>query len=94
MPWGSTANLRPALGRSHIVMTKVRIGPTADVDAFPLCMKRWVASTTNPRRVKEYTIPSVFNMAVASAVAEGVARTAHQTGVAGWCRRREVAPVW
>ena len=37
-------------------------------------------------------IPSVFNKAVAPAVAEGVARAAHATGVARRRRRREVAP--
>src|SRR5437667_29130 len=65
-------------------------------------MKRWVAGATNPRQVKgrladalaraelseEYIIPSVFNKAVAPAVAAGVARAAHATGVAR--RRRQV----
>ena len=46
-----------------------------------------------PELSEGYIIPSVFNKAVA-AVAEGVARTAHQTGVARRRRRREVAPVW
>ena len=46
-----------------------------------------------PELSEEYIIPSFFNKAVA-AVAEGVARTAHQTGVARRRRRREVAPVW
>ena len=41
----------------------------------------------------EYIIPSVFNRAVAPAVAEGVARAAHQTGVARR-RRREAIPLW
>jgi malate dehydrogenase (oxaloacetate-decarboxylating) len=41
----------------------------------------------------EYIIPSVFNKAVAPAVAEGVARAAHQTGVARR-RRREATPLW
>ena len=41
----------------------------------------------------EYIIPSVFNKAVAPAVAEGVARAAHQTGVARR-RRREAIPLW
>ena len=45
-------------------------------------------------RITNVIIPSVFNKAVAPAVAEGVARTAHQTGVARRRRRREVAPVW
>ena len=37
---------------------------------------------------EEYIIPSVFNKNVAPAVAEGVARTAHATGVARRRRRR------
>ena len=41
----------------------------------------------------EYIIPSGFNKAVAPAVAEGVARAAHQTGVARR-RRREAIPLW
>ena len=41
----------------------------------------------------EYIIPSVFNKAVAPAVAEGVARAADQTGVARR-RRREAIPLW
>jgi malate dehydrogenase (oxaloacetate-decarboxylating) len=41
----------------------------------------------------EYIIPSVFNKAVAPAVAEGVARAAHQTGVARR-QRREATPRW
>ncbi len=41
----------------------------------------------------EYIIPSVFNKAVAPAVAEGVARAAHQTDVARR-RRREAIPLW
>jgi len=39
----------------------------------------------------EYIIPSVFNKAVAPAVAEGVARAAHQTGVARRRRRLDLA---
>jgi len=41
----------------------------------------------------EYIIPSVFNKSVAPAVAEGVARAAHQTGVARR-QRREATPRW
>ena len=41
----------------------------------------------------EYIIPSGFNKAVAPAVAEGVARAAHQTDVARR-RRREAIPLW
>ena len=37
---------------------------------------------------EEYIIPSVFNKNVAPAVAEGVTRTAHATGVARRRRRR------
>jgi malate dehydrogenase (oxaloacetate-decarboxylating) len=39
----------------------------------------------------EYIIPSVFNKAVAPAVADGVARAAHQTGVARRGRRTNLA---
>jgi malate dehydrogenase (oxaloacetate-decarboxylating) len=39
---------------------------------------------------REYIIPSVFNKAVAPAVAEGVARAAHQTGVARRRRRLDL----
>lgn len=39
----------------------------------------------------EYIIPSVFNKAVAPAVAAGVARAAHETGVARRRRRMSVA---
>src|SRR6059036_1792762 len=39
----------------------------------------------------EYIIPSVFNKNVAPAVADGVARAAHETGVARRRRRREPA---
>ena len=37
----------------------------------------------------EYIIPSVFNKSVAPAVAEGVARAAHDTGMARRRRRPE-----
>ena len=39
----------------------------------------------------EYIIPSVFNKNVAPAVADGVARAAHETGTARWSRRAERA---
>ena len=39
----------------------------------------------------EYIIPSVFNKTVAPAVAAGVTRTAHETGVARRRRRMNVA---
>jgi malate dehydrogenase (oxaloacetate-decarboxylating) len=39
----------------------------------------------------EYIIPSVFNKAVAPAVAEGVARAAWETGIARRRRRVDVS---
>jgi len=64
-------------------------------DEMKLAAARALAAAVTPSELSaEYIIPSVFNKAVAPAVAEGVARTAHQTGVARRRRRREVAPVW
>ena len=40
---------------------------------------------------EEYIIPSVFNKSVAPAVAEGVARAAHETATARRRRRVDVA---
>ena len=42
---------------------------------------------------EEYIIPSVFNRNVAPAVAEGVARAAHDTGVAWRGRRLDLSRV-
>jgi malate dehydrogenase (oxaloacetate-decarboxylating) len=42
---------------------------------------------------EEYIIPSVFNKTVASAVAESVARAAHETGVARRRRRLDLAAI-
>ena len=57
-------------------------------DEMKLAAARALASAVTPGELSaEYIIPSVFNKAVAPAVAEGVARAAHQTGVAR--RRRE-----
>ncbi len=43
---------------------------------------------------EEYIIPSVFNKNVAPAVAEGVSRAAHDTGVARRRRRLDLSGVW
>ena len=51
------------------------------------------AAATPGELSAEYIIPIVFK-AVAPDVAKGVARTAHETGVARRRRRREVAAVW
>src|SRR5688500_10699234 len=55
--------------------------------------KALAAAVARSELSAEYIIPSVFNKAVAPAVAEGVARAAHQTGVARR-RRREAIPLW
>jgi malate dehydrogenase (oxaloacetate-decarboxylating) len=55
--------------------------------------KALAAAVARSELSAEYIIPSVFNKAVAPAVAEGVARAAHQTGVARR-RRREAIPHW
>ena len=55
-------------------------------DEMKLAAARALASAVAPSDLsEEYIIPSVFNKAVAPAVAEGVARAAYATGVA---RRR------
>jgi malate dehydrogenase (oxaloacetate-decarboxylating) len=55
-------------------------------DEMKLAAARAIAQAVAPGELsEEYIIPSVFNKAVAPAVAEGVARAAHATGVA---RRR------
>jgi malate dehydrogenase (oxaloacetate-decarboxylating) len=46
------------------------------------------ACVTRSELSEEYIIPSVFNKNVASAVAEGVSRAAHSTGIARRRRRR------
>jgi malate dehydrogenase (oxaloacetate-decarboxylating) len=61
-------------------------------DEMKLAAARALASAvTSSELGEEYIIPSVFNKAVAPAVAEGVARAAHATGVAQR-RRREPTP--
>jgi malate dehydrogenase (oxaloacetate-decarboxylating) len=63
-------------------------------DEMKLAAARALAGAVAPSELSaEYIIPSVFNKAVAPAVAEGVARAAHQTGVARR-RRREATPLW
>jgi malate dehydrogenase (oxaloacetate-decarboxylating) len=52
------------------------------------------AAATPSEPSAESIIPSVFDKAVAPAIAEGVACTTHETGVARRRRRREVAPIW
>jgi len=57
-------------------------------DEMKLAAARALARCVSPSELSaEYIIPSVFNKAVAPAVAEGVARAAHATGVA---RRRRL----
>jgi malate dehydrogenase (oxaloacetate-decarboxylating) len=52
-------------------------------DEMKLAAARALAAAVSPGELgEEYIIPSVFNKAVAPAVAEGVARAAHATGVA------------
>ena len=61
-------------------------------DEMKLEAARALAAAVAPDELsEEYIIPSVFNKAVAPAVAEGVARAAHTTGVARRPRRRETA---
>jgi len=58
-------------------------------DEMKLAAARALAAAVAPGELsEEYIIPSVFNKAVAPAVAEGVARAAHATGVARRHRRR------
>ena len=59
-------------------------------DEMKLEAARTLAAAVAPGELsEEYIIPSVFNKAVAPAVADGVARAAHATGVARRPRRRE-----
>ena len=63
-------------------------------DEMKVAAARALAAAVAPGELsEEYIIPSVFNKAVAPAVADGVARAAHATGVARRRRRREVATV-
>ena len=63
-------------------------------DEMKLAAARALAAAVAPGELsEEYIIPSVFNKAVAPAVADGVARAAHATGVARRRRRREAAAV-
>jgi malate dehydrogenase (oxaloacetate-decarboxylating) len=60
-------------------------------DEMKLAAARALAAAVTPSELsEEYIIPSVFNKAVAPAVAEGVARAAHATGVARRRGRREM----
>jgi len=64
-------------------------------DDMKLAAARALArAVTRSELSAEYIIPSVFNKAVAPAVAEGVARAAHQTGVARRRGRREATTAW
>jgi malate dehydrogenase (oxaloacetate-decarboxylating) len=61
-------------------------------DEMKLAAARAIAGCVSRRELsEEYIIPSVFNKAVAPAVAEAVARAAHETGIAR--RRRRTAPM-
>ena len=61
-------------------------------DEMKLAAARALAAAVAPSELsEEYIIPSVFNKAVAPAVADGVVRAAHATGVARRRRRREEA---
>jgi malate dehydrogenase (oxaloacetate-decarboxylating) len=63
-------------------------------DEMKLAAARALAAAVAPGELsEEYIIPSVFNKAVAPAVADGVARAAHATGVARRRRRREATTV-
>jgi malate dehydrogenase (oxaloacetate-decarboxylating) len=63
-------------------------------DEMKLAAARAVAAAVAPSELsEEYIIPSVFNKAVAPAVASGVAQAAHATGVAGRKRRPHATPV-
>jgi malate dehydrogenase (oxaloacetate-decarboxylating) len=62
-------------------------------DEMKLAAARAIAGCVSRSELsEEYIIPSVFNKAVAPAVAEAVARAAHQTGTARR-RRRRPAPM-
>ena len=64
-------------------------------DEMKITAARALAAAVTPSELSaEYIVPSVFNKEVAPAVAEGVARTAHETGMARRRRRREMAPIW
>jgi len=59
-------------------------------DEMKLAAARAIAACVTPSELgPEYIIPSVFNKAVAPAVAEGVARAAFETGLARRGRRHE-----
>ena len=61
-------------------------------EEMKLAAARALAAAVAPGELsEEYIIPSVFNKAVAPAVADGVARAAHATGVARRRRRRDAA---
>jgi len=63
-------------------------------DEMKLAAARALAACVGRSEIgAEYIIPSVFNKAVAPAAAEGVARAAHETGVARRRRRMNVAGV-
>jgi malate dehydrogenase (oxaloacetate-decarboxylating) len=63
-------------------------------DEMKLAAARAIAACVGRSELgPEYIIPSVFNKTVAPAVAAGVARAAHETGVARRRRRTNVAGV-
>jgi malate dehydrogenase (oxaloacetate-decarboxylating) len=63
-------------------------------DEMKLAAARAIAACVGRNELsEEYIIPSVFNKSVAPAVAEGVARAAHATGVARRRRRRDPSTV-
>jgi len=63
-------------------------------DEMKLAAARAIAGCVGRRELSaEYIIPSVFNKNVATAVAEGVARAAHETGVARRRRRMDLPAV-
>ncbi|MBI4594334.1 MAG: NAD-dependent malic enzyme, partial [Candidatus Rokubacteria bacterium] len=63
-------------------------------DEMKLAAARALAACVSRRELSaEYIIPSVFNKSVAPAVAEGVVRAAHDTGVARRRRRLDLSGV-
>ena len=63
-------------------------------DEMKLAAARGLAACVSRSELcEEYIIPSVFNKSVAPAVAEGVARAAHDTATAGRRRRQGLAGI-
>jgi malate dehydrogenase (oxaloacetate-decarboxylating) len=73
----------------------IRLRARAANDEMKVSAARAIAACVGRGELsEEYIIPSVFNKNVAPAVAEGVARAAHATGVARRRRRRlDFSPV-